>query len=75
MAVFIDNAFLPYGRMKMCHMIADTREELRAMAEKIGLNGHWIQHAGEWGEHFDVCKSKRALAVKAGGYDSRSGLG
>lgn len=47
--------------MIMCHMIADTDAELRAMAEKIGVRQRWHQ-----GDHFDICLKKRALAVAAG---------
>ena len=45
----------------MCHMIADTPEELHAMARKIGVDQRWYQ-----GDHYDITKSKRKLAVKAG---------
>lgn len=48
-------------------MIADTRAELLDMARAIGVPVKWIQHAGDFRrEHFDICKSKRALAVKLG---------
>jgi len=50
----------------MCHMLADTTEELLMMADRIGVARKWIQHAGTAREHFDICKSKRALAVLAG---------
>lgn len=50
----------------MCHMVADTREELLAMVDKIGVARKWIQKRGTPDEHFDICKAKRALAVKAG---------
>lgn len=50
----------------MYHMLADSTAELLAMADTIGLQRKWIQHAGEPGEHFDIAQSKRALAVKAG---------
>lgn len=50
----------------MCHMVADTHEELVAMADRIGVSRRWIQHAGTANEHFDICKSKRALAVHCG---------
>jgi hypothetical protein len=55
-----------YGRMKMSHMIADTSAELLAMAKTIGVQTKWLQHAGESGEHFDIAKSKRELAIAAG---------
>lgn len=50
----------------MCHMLADTHEELVEMADKIGVNRKWIQHEGTPREHFDVCQSKRALAIQHG---------
>ncbi len=74
MTVYVDNfnlrADVPNGthtiRGVWCHMTADTTEELLAMAKTIGLRSTWIQHPGQWHEHFDVTKTKRALAIKAG---------
>jgi hypothetical protein len=66
MSVYVDAATHPYGRMKMCHMMADTRSELVEMADRIGVQRKWLQHPGEAREHFDVCQSKRAQAVEAG---------
>ena len=66
MPVYIDNAYLPFRRMVMCHMIADTTEELLEMADKIGVARKWIQDAGGHQEHFDICKEKRLLAVQEG---------
>jgi hypothetical protein len=65
-SVYVDSFNARFGRMIMCHMIADTTEELIAMADKIGVQRKWIQHRGERHEHFDICQSKRMLAVKAG---------
>ena len=67
MAVYVDDMRAKFGRMIMCHMFADTTEELLAMADTIGVARRWLQHAGEPGrEHFDIALSKRALAVAAG---------
>lgn len=66
MAVYVDDMQAAYGRMKMCHMAADTTEELLAMADQIGVARKWIQFPGTPKEHFDIALSKRALAVKAG---------
>lgn len=66
MAVYVDEARWPFGRMLMCHMMADTTAELVAMADRIGVQRRWIQKAGTPYEHFDICKSKRSLAVAAG---------
>lgn len=52
--------------MKMSHLIADTTKELIDMVRLIGVNEKWIQHPGEANEHFDICFSKRKLAVKNG---------
>mgnify|MGYP001571766578 CR=1 FL=1 len=64
--VYVDNASSPYGRMLMSHMVADTSEELLRMATTIRLAHRWLQHAGTQKEHFDICRSKRLLAIKAG---------
>lgn len=61
MTVYVDNMRAHYGRMRMCHMIADTDDELRRMASRIGVADRWHQ-----GDHFDVCLTKRAAAVAAG---------
>lgn len=66
MTVYVDDMEAKFGRMVMCHMLADTTEELLAMADKIGVPRKWIQKPGEPGEHFDICRAKRALAVAAG---------
>jgi hypothetical protein len=64
MSTYVDNSSNPYGRMKMCHMVADTSKELNAMATKIGVPLKWLQNTKY--PHFDICQSKRALAVKFG---------
>ena len=66
MAVYVDESVLPYGRMMMCHMAADTLEELYEMADKIGVARRYIQRSNSGIVHFDICKSKRALAVQFG---------
>lgn len=47
----------------MCHMVADTLEELHDMAEKIGVE-RWFQNHRY--PHYDICKSKRAQAIGLG---------
>ncbi len=64
MTVYVDDMRAQFGRMVMCHMIADTDAELRSMARAIGVAERWHQ-----GNHFDICLSKRALAVAAGAYE------
>ncbi len=72
MAVYVDKASHAYGWMVMCHMLADSTEELLAAADVIGVQRKWVQNPGTPGEHFDVCQSKRALAVKAGAVEVTS---
>lgn len=64
--VYVDHARLRYGRMLMSHMIADSHEELLAMAAKIGVSDRWLQKEDTAGEHFDICESKRARAIRFG---------
>lgn len=64
--VYIDNYNAPYGRMLMCHMIADSTDELLQMVDKIGVKRKWLQHQGTPYEHFDICRSKKELAILNG---------
>lgn len=64
MPVYVDNYQAGYGRMKMSHMIADTLEELHAMATNLGLR-RWFQVNASF-PHYDVCLSKRDEAIRLG---------
>lgn len=66
MAVYVDAAFIRYGRMTMCHLLADSRAELDAMADRIGVARRWIQHADTPKEHYDICLAARRKALAAG---------
>jgi hypothetical protein len=57
----VDDFDAPFGRMRMSHLIADSEAELHAMADQIGVARRWYQ-----GDHYDVCKSKRELAISCG---------
>jgi hypothetical protein len=63
--VYLDKARNGFGRMVMCHMIADTEDELHAMADRIGLQRRWYQ-ADASTPHYDVSLSKKALALQHG---------
>ena len=63
MTVYVDQSRWRLGRMIMCHMMADTEEELHEMAAKLGLKREWFQPHRP---HYDICKTKRALALKLG---------
>ena len=66
MAVYVDRMRAAYRNMVMCHMLADSTDELMAMADRIGVARRHIQNPGTPYEHFDICLSKRAIALRAG---------
>jgi Protein of unknown function (DUF4031) len=74
MAVYVDDMNLPpevrngprVVRGRWSHLFADTERELRDFARFIGLRAAWIQHPGTNRVHFDVTRSKRALAISYG---------
>lgn len=66
MAVYVDDMRAKFGNMVMCHMAADTEEELHAMADLIGVRRKWVQRSSAGIVHYDICLSKRALAVASG---------
>src|SRR5258708_22534975 len=53
-------------RARWNHLFADTEEELRAFAAKIGLKAEWIQDPGRRHAHFDVTTGKRQQAIANG---------
>lgn len=65
MPVYVDDMWKhpmgKFGRMKMSHMIADTEEELHAMADWLGLDRVHYQ-----GDHYDISLGYRGLAVLHG---------
>ncbi len=67
MTVYVDDMRARFGRMVMCHMGADTLDELLVMADRIGVARKWLQQPpkASW-VHFDIALSKRALAIAAG---------
>ncbi len=73
MAVYIDDlAVLLRGR-RMCHMAADSLEELHAMAEKVGIGREWF-HDGDTPinkrlrlhSHYDVNLRESKLVIEQG---------
>lgn len=66
MSVYVDESINKYGRMMMCHMMADTPVELHRMAEKIRVDRKWAQRSRTGVLHYDICQSKRAQAIRHG---------
>lgn len=67
MTVYVDDMQAAFGRMKMCHMLADSDDELHSMAAKIGVAKRWHQKPPKAStSHYDICLSKKALALQLG---------
>ncbi|MEJ6002532.1 DUF4031 domain-containing protein [Paucibacter soli] len=63
----MDDFEIEWRGMKMSHMIADSDEELHAMAAKIGVQRRWWQSPEKTsGSHYDICLSMKAKAIKLG---------
>lgn len=65
MSVYVDQPQHRFGRMLMCHLLADTPTELHAMVDRIGVARRWYQHSAST-PHYDIAKGKRALAISHG---------
>lgn len=66
MSVYIDRMEVPFGRMIMSHMVADTSDELHRMADVLGIDRKHCQCEGTWKEHYDICQSKKRIALNFG---------
>jgi hypothetical protein len=64
MAVYVDRFRTPFRQIVMSHMLADTLDELLAMADQVGLRRQWL-HADPV-PHFDISQAKRKAAIDAG---------
>lgn len=61
MTVYVDDMRARVGRMIMCHLGADSLEELHAFAARLGCRRDWFQ-----GDHYDVPLFRRRRAVRLG---------
>ena len=67
MPCYVDDALIPFGRMKMSHLVADTLPELHGMAILLGLKRSWFQGPPQHSTpHYDVSISVRAQALVLG---------
>jgi len=76
MSVYVDDVRHRFGRMIMCHLWADSLDELLAAVDAIGVQRKWIQghptlsfgkHRNASWVHFDISLTmkERALARSA----------
>ena len=66
MAVYVDEAKTPVAIngarvAKLCHLFADTPQELERMAGLLGLPLHWLH-----GDHYDISCTLRRKAIALG---------
>ena len=64
MAVYVDRCRYPYKGMVMCHMLADTLDELHAMAGQVGMKPEWFQPGST--PHYDLNEEGRDRAIQLG---------
>lgn len=68
MPVYVDDLFFhPRTQRRWCHMMADTDDELEAMARAIGLKPHWRDK-----DHYDLSPDGRARAVSLGAVEVKA---
>lgn len=65
MAVYIDSANIPFRGMIMCHLIADTLDELHEMAYLIGMKREWFQKNASF-PHYDIPLKRKEKAIELG---------
>lgn len=61
MTVYVDTMQARFRGMVMCHMIADSEQELHAMAAAIGMHRKWYQRG-----HYDISMDMKELAIRKG---------
>jgi len=75
MSVYVDDVRHRFGRMIMCHLWADSLDELLAVADAIGVQRKWIQghstlsygkHRNPSWIHFDVSLTMKERAIARG---------
>jgi Protein of unknown function (DUF4031) len=68
--VYVGTMEFGFGRMKMFHMSSPNMDELHRMADLIGVKRKWFQEHYKgtdfYHPHYDVCKSKKELAIMLG---------
>ena len=64
MPVYVDKMQTQFRGMKMCHLLADSLNELHDMADQLGLRPDWFQ--GYPVAHYDISLDKRRRALRLG---------
>jgi hypothetical protein len=66
-AVYVGTLEYPFSGMIMSHLASPNLEELHKMVDAIGVpRKHFQDDEKHLHPHYDICKSKKALAIKLG---------
>lgn len=65
MPVYVDNDEIHLHGYVLCHMYADTLDELHLMAKHLKLASRWF-HEGKHFPYYTLSKGKRAEAIRRG---------
>jgi len=65
MTVYVDDAVHAWRGERWAHLMADTLEELHAMAARLGIPRRAFQNKSS-GAHYDVTTALRAQAIALG---------
>ena len=65
MTVYVDDAVHPWRGQRWAHLMADTLEELHAMAAQLGLPRRAFQDKRS-GAHYDLTEELREQALRLG---------
>lgn len=63
--MYVDDAVHPWRGERWAHLMADTLDELHAMAARLGLPRRAFQHRRS-GAHYDVTAALRGRAIGLG---------
>jgi len=64
-AVYVDDASIPWRGRRGSHLVADTPEELHRAAEQLGLRRERAQDKGRT-LHYDLPEELRVRAIELG---------
>lgn len=65
MSVYVDDAVHPWRGQRWAHLMADTLDELHAMAQQLGIPRRAFQNKTS-GAHYDVTAELREHAIRLG---------
>jgi hypothetical protein len=65
LAVYVDDARIPWRGLRWSHLVADSAEELNRAAEALGISRARVQRGGRTA-HYDLPEEYRQRAIALG---------